>query len=187
MRRKLTVFSATLALLLSTSAAAQTKPGPNAAPPPQATETQTPPSQPATTVPDEPGAPQPTAPGQTGSTPGQEQAAPGAASQLTPPATGQTPSGQSVPDQSQAAQVTKATAADVKAGTSVYDAKGNLVGKVDSVSSKGAVVNTGTVKAAIPTSSFAKGDKGLILGMTKAELEAAAKKTETKPAKKPKS
>jgi hypothetical protein len=180
MRRKLTVFSATLAVVVSAPAAAQTKPETNPATPAQPTQT------PTTVTPDEPGTPQSTAPGQTGTTPGQEQTTPGEASQLTPPATGQTPSGQTAPDQAQAAQITKATAADIKAGTSVYDSKGNLVGKIDSVSSKGAVIDTGSVKATIPASSFAKGDKGLVFGMTKAELEAAAKKTEAKPAKKPK-
>lgn len=87
------------------------------------------------------------------------------------------------------AQPTAATAADVKAGVSVYDQKGGLVGKVESVSAKGAVVSTGTVKASIPVSSFAKGDKGLIISMTKAELDASAKQktaTTTKTAKKPK-
>src|SRR5690242_11414031 len=76
-----------------------------------------------------------------------------------------------------------ATAADVKAGVSVYDQNGGLVGKVDSVSSKGAVVNTGTVKAAIPVSSFAKNDKGLVIAMTKADIDAAAKKSAPKPKK----
>jgi hypothetical protein len=74
-----------------------------------------------------------------------------------------------------------ATAADVKAGLSVYDQNGGLVGKIDVVTSKGAVVNTGTVKASIPVSSFAKGDKGLVIAMTKAEIDAAAKKSTTKP------
>lgn len=182
MRREFNLFTATLALLLSSGAAAQTKP----ATPTQPSQSPPTASQPATTMPDEPGAPQSTAPGQTGTTPGQEQTSPGEASQLTPPATGQTPSGQAVPDQAQAAQITKASAADVKTGASVYDSKGNLVGKIASVSSKGAVIDTGSIKATIPMSSFAKGDKGLVFGMTKAELEAAAKKTEAKPAKKPK-
>lgn len=74
-----------------------------------------------------------------------------------------------------------ATAADVKAGVSVYDQNGGMVGKVDSVSSKGAVVNTGTVKAAIPVSSFAKNEKGLVIAMTKAEIDAQAKKSPPKP------
>jgi hypothetical protein len=128
------------------------------------------------TPPDEPGTPQSTAPGQTQTTPGQTQTEPGQASQTTPPDTGQTPSGQAVPDQTQASQLSKATAADLKAGTSVYDQKGDLVGKIVSVSAKGAVLDTGVVKATIPVSGFAKSDKGLVVGMTKAEIDAAAKK-----------
>ena len=128
------------------------------------------------TQPDEPAPPQSTAPGQTQTTPGQMQTTPGEASQQTPPATGQTPSGQTAPDQAQASQLSKATAADVKAGISVFDAKGDLVGKVVSADEKGVVVDTGTLKASLPLSGFAKNSKGLVLGMTKAELEAAAKK-----------
>jgi len=131
-------------------------------------------------MPDEPATPQSTAPGQTGTTPGQEQTTPGEASQLTPAQTGTTPSGKSVPsDQAQASQLTAATAADVKSGVSVYDQKGGLVGKIDSVSGKNAVVSTGSVKASVPISSFAKGDRGLVIAMTKSQLDAAAKPTTT--------
>ena len=148
------------------------------------TQSTTPPpasTRPATTMPDEPATPQSTAPGQTGSAPGQAQTSPGQASEITPAQTGQTPSGQAVPgDQAQAGQVTAATAADVKAGVSVFDQKGEAIGKVDSVSGKDAVVSTGTIKASIPISSFAKNDKGLVMAMTKAELEAAAKKKSPK-------
>ena len=190
MQLRLNSLAGALALVICAAAAeAQTaKKPPSAAPVPPAQQTTTAPatSTESATTPDEPSTPQSTAPGQAGTTPGQEQTTPGQASQLTPPDTGQTPSGQPVPNQAQSGQVTKATATDIKAGASVYDAKGGLVGKIDSVSSKGAVIDTGTVKATIPSSSFAKGDKGLVFGMTKAELEAAAKKTETKPAKKPK-
>ena len=146
---------------------------------------------PATTA-DEPAAPQSTAPGQTGTTPGQTQASPGEASEITPAETGTTPSGQSVPSgQASAPQVTAATAADVKAGVSVFDQKGGVVGKVDSVSGKTAVVSTGKVKASVPISSFAKGDKGLVISMSKAEIDAQAKAattttTKTAPPKKPK-
>jgi hypothetical protein len=38
------------------------------------------------------------------------------------------------------------------------------------------VVDTGTVKAAIPLSGFGKSDKGLIISMSKEEIDAAAKK-----------
>jgi hypothetical protein len=79
------------------------------------------------------------------------------------------------------AGVQPATAADVKAGVSVYDQKGALVGRVESVTAKGAVVSTGVVKATIPISSFAKGEKGLVIGMTKAQLDASAKAKTTKP------
>ena len=48
-------------------------------------------------------------------------------------------------------------------GVEVYDQSGALVGKVDSVSSDGAIVNTGKARAEIPLSSFGKNDKGLVV------------------------
>jgi hypothetical protein len=91
-----------------------------------------------------------------------------------PTATTTTTTTQPAKDQS-GATVTAATTADVKAGVPVFDAKGGVVGKIDSVSAKGAVVNTGTVKATVPVASFAKNDKGLVISMSKAEIDAAAK------------
>jgi hypothetical protein len=73
------------------------------------------------------------------------------------------------------AAVKKATAADIKTGVDVYDSKGGLVGKIESVTAKGAVVNTGATKAELTTSSFGRGQKGLVIGMSKGELDAAAK------------
>jgi hypothetical protein len=73
------------------------------------------------------------------------------------------------------ATVTAATAADVKAGVPVFDSKGGVVGKIDSVTASGAVVNTGTAKASVPLASFGKNDKGVVISMTKAEINAAAK------------
>lgn len=84
-----------------------------------------------------------------------------------------------------AGEVTAATAADLKAGMSVYDQTGALVGKVDSVKDGGAIVNTGKARAEIPLTSFGKSDKGLVVGTTKSELDAAAKK-DTKSTTKPK-
>lgn len=129
--------------------------------------------------------PQATAPGQTGTTPGQEQATPGQASDLTPADTGTTPSGQTTANGAVNANAnakaevatTKVTKADVKAGATLYDSSGASVGKIDSVTAKGAVLDTGKVKVTIPLSSLAKSDKGLVIGMTKAEIEAAAKKS----------
>lgn len=160
---KLTIL-ATAAILLPAAASAQE------APPPQ--------EPPTTTQPDEPAPPQTMAPGQTQTTPGQTQTTPGQATETAPPDTGQAAS-QPAADQTKA--VAKATAADVKAGASVYDPKGDLVGKVVSSSEKGVVIDTGTTKASIPLASLGKSDKGLVLGMTKAELEAAAKKSAPKP------
>jgi hypothetical protein len=131
--------------------------------------------------PDEPAAPQTTAPGQTATTPGQSQTSPGEASDMTPAQTGTTPSGQPVPsDQAQNNQVTAATAADVKAGTAVFDQTGGPVGKIVSATAKEAVIDTGTVRAAIPLSSFGKNDKGLVISMSKDDIDAAAKKAAPK-------
>ncbi len=74
----------------------------------------------------------------------------------------------------QAATPAAATAADVKTGASVYDKNGELVGTIDSVSGGSAVVSTGKVKATIEMSGFGKNDKGLMILLTKAEIEAAA-------------
>jgi hypothetical protein len=71
--------------------------------------------------------------------------------------------------------VTAATEADIAKGASVYDQNGELVGKVDSVSSKGAIVSTGKARAEIPITSFGKNDKGLVVAITKADLDAEAK------------
>lgn len=127
-----------------------------------------------TTPPTEPTTGRTTAPGQIGTTPGQMQTTPGDASQMTPAATDQTPP-------TSAAATTAATAADVKKGSAVYDQSGGTVGKIESVSGKDAVLSTGTTRATVPISSFAKNDKGLVIGMTKAEIDAQAKKSAPKP------
>lgn len=88
-----------------------------------------------------------------------------------PGQTGATPSGKT-----ETVATTKPTKADMKAGASVFDPSGNSVGKVESVTAKGVVLDTGKVKVAIPIASLAKGNKGLVIAMTKAEVEAAAKK-----------
>lgn len=134
--------------------------------------------QPTTPPATPPAAPQSTAPGQTGTTPGQEQTTPGQASDLTPAVTGTTPSGQTTAKgETTAAATTKVTKADVKTGAEIFDTSGATVGKIDSVSAKGAVVDTGKVKVTVPLSSLAKSDKGLVIAMTKAQIEAAAKKS----------
>jgi hypothetical protein len=130
---------------------------------------------PATTAPAPTAPPQSTAPGQTETTPGQQQTTPGEASDLTPAVTGQTPSGQTT-GQTQTAPTEKVAKADVKAGATVFDSAGDTVGTIKSVSAKSAVLDTGKVKVTIPLTSLAKSEKGLLVGMSKAEIEAAAKK-----------
>ena len=180
MSLKLNGFLGTTALLISSGALAQAQPAQPANPP---AVKQAVPAQPATTTTTtkatDPLAatPQSTAPGQTQSTPGQAQTTPGQASELTPAVTGQTPSGQTVPNAAaDKPVVTAATAADLKTGVSVYDQKGDLVGTVEKVDGDNAVVSTGSARASIALSSFGKSDQGLVISMTKGELNAAAKK-----------
>ncbi|MFL6721404.1 MAG: hypothetical protein ACJ8FT_06330 [Sphingomonas sp.] len=188
MRLQLTSLSGVLTLVAS-SAMAQVTPGSIPATPVQANKSAvpTPPAAttPPTVTPSDTTVPPSTAPGQAQTTPGQ-------ASQLTPAVTGQTPSGQATgtavtgqtpsaqaTGTADAGQLTAATSADVKAGVSVYDQKGGLVGKVESVGDKGAVVNTGKARAQIPIASFAKSGKGLVLALSKAELDVQGAKTTT--------
>ena len=62
-------------------------------------------------------------------------------------------------------------------GAVVYDMQGGTVGTIASVDGTNAVVDTGTVKAAIPLASLGTSPKGPTLAMTKAQLEAAASQT----------
>jgi hypothetical protein len=86
----------------------------------------------------------------------------------------QAPAAASAPAPAAAAAPATATVA-VTTGAAVTDAKGGAVGTIASVNGDVAVVDTGAVKASIPVTSFAKTDSGFAIGMTKTELEAAAK------------
>lgn len=71
-----------------------------------------------------------------------------------------------------------ATAADIKAGSSLRDVKGVGIGTVASVDSDGVVVDTGQTKIKVPLMAFGKDDRGLLLAITAAkfnELIAQAK------------
>lgn len=72
-----------------------------------------------------------------------------------------------------------ATQADLKAGAEVYDTAGVTVGTIQSVTATGAVVASGKLRAEVPTASFAKNAKGLVIGITKAEFEAAVSKAKS--------
>ena len=93
-----------------------------------------------------------------------------------PPAQTTTQQSTTTTTTTQQEQLKPATSADVKAGASVFDQQGGTVGKVDSVDAEGVVISTGSVRAKIPLSSVGVGSKGLVIGATKAELEAEAKK-----------
>jgi len=66
------------------------------------------------------------------------------------------------------------SAVAVTAGAQVFDQSGGTVGKIDSVEGQFAVLATDKSKVRLPVTSFAKGDKGLIIGMTKDQVDAAA-------------
>jgi hypothetical protein len=67
-----------------------------------------------------------------------------------------------------------ATAAAPAVGATIFDAQGGTIGTIASSDGTNAVVDTGTVKAAVPLTSFGTSPKGPTLAMTKAEIETAA-------------
>ncbi|MDF2638340.1 MAG: hypothetical protein K0R64_1324 [Novosphingobium lindaniclasticum] len=66
-----------------------------------------------------------------------------------------------------------AAAAAPTVGAKVFGPDGSEVGTVEAVQSGVVTVNTGTARAGLPTASFAMREKGLTIGMNKADLEAA--------------
>ena len=78
-----------------------------------------------------------------------------------------------------AAAATAPAAANVTVGAAVSDPSGGAVGTIEAVNGPNATLSTGTAKANLPLTSFAKGENGLVIGMTKADLEAAVAKATT--------
>ncbi|MBC2665020.1 hypothetical protein H7F51_05790 [Novosphingobium flavum] len=68
----------------------------------------------------------------------------------------------------------------VTAGATVYGPQGDVVGTVEKISGASAIVNTGKHSAALPTSAFGKNDKGLLVSMSKDQLDAAVEAAEAK-------
>ena len=68
---------------------------------------------------------------------------------------------------------TPATVSDVREGSTVHDTQGSVVGTIESVDENGAVVSTGRARARLPFSSFGKNGRGLVISLSRAELEAA--------------
>lgn len=82
-----------------------------------------------------------------------------------------------VPDSAApATAAASAPAPNVTVGAQVADASGGAVGTIESVSGGNAVLSTGTAKATLPVTAFAQGPNGLVIGMTKADVEAAVAK-----------
>lgn len=71
------------------------------------------------------------------------------------------------------AQEPAAAAAAPTVGAKVFDAQGNEVGTVEGIQGDIVTVSTGTARAGLPKSAFVTREKGLTIGMTKAQLEAA--------------
>lgn len=167
MSLKLTYVATAAAIAFSTAAFAQSTT--------TETTTQSTTTQPATTQP-EPTTTQTTTTQPTTTPEGQPATTTQTTTTETQPTT--TPEGQPATATTQTTttqtQVTAATADDVKAGVKVFDQTGAEVGKVDSVKGDAAVVNTGKARAEIPLKSFGKNDSGLVISITKAEIEAKA-------------
>lgn len=106
---------------------------------------------------------------------GAESAPPAAAEQAAPASADAAPAAAPADNAPTAA----ATQADIKAGVEVFDNAGVTVGTVQSVTATGAVVASGNLRAEVPAASFAKNSKGLVIGITKAEFEAAVAKAKS--------
>jgi hypothetical protein len=71
------------------------------------------------------------------------------------------------------ARAVPAKPADVMVGGEVRDSKGVVIGTIDSVSMAAAVVASTGGKVEVPLEAFGKNNKGLLVGMTKAQFDAA--------------
>jgi hypothetical protein len=72
-----------------------------------------------------------------------------------------------------AAPAAAAAAVNPTVGAKVFDAEGGEVGTVEQVQGDNVIVSTGTARAGLPKSAFVTREKGLTIGMNKAQLEAA--------------
>lgn len=68
----------------------------------------------------------------------------------------------------------EAAGVKVAVGAQVVDTAGNPVGTIEQVAGDLAVLSTGSNKVSLPLSSFGAGEKGPVLAMTRAEVDAAA-------------
>jgi len=73
----------------------------------------------------------------------------------------------------QAAAPAASAAAAPTVGAKVFDAEGGEVGTVEAIQGDIVTVSTGTARAGLPKTAFVSREKGLTIGMNKAQLEAA--------------
>jgi hypothetical protein len=72
-----------------------------------------------------------------------------------------------------AGKTVAAKPADVVIGSPVSDTSGVAIGTIDSVSADAAIVLSGDKRISVPLAGFGKNRNGLVLGLTKAEFDAA--------------
>lgn len=96
---------------------------------------------------------------------------------IAAPSLAQTNAPAAAPDSAAQAATPASTTPSVTVGAQVADANGGAVGTIESVSGGNAVLSTGTAKATLPLTAFGQGQNGaLVIGMTKAQVEAAVAK-----------
>jgi hypothetical protein len=83
-------------------------------------------------------------------------------------------SGASAGRQTGPVQVTPATDADFTKGKAVKDLSGQLVGTIDSTTEVGVVLAIGKQLIQVPKSAIGKNDSGLVMAMTRTQVEAGA-------------
>ncbi len=96
---------------------------------------------------------------------------------ITQPATAQPPQGAPSAQGGQAAQPAQAARAGVAPGARVSDPKGGEVGTVSRVDGQFVILKTDKHEARLPVSSFTAHNGGLLVAMTRDELNAAVEKT----------
>jgi hypothetical protein len=73
-------------------------------------------------------------------------------------------------------EATPASDADLAKGKVVNDPAGQPVGTIDSISDAGVVLAVGEQRIQVPKKVIGKTDSGLVIAVTRAQLEAASKK-----------
>jgi hypothetical protein len=73
-------------------------------------------------------------------------------------------------------EATPATAADLAKGVAVNDPSGSPVGTIDSTTDDTVVLLVGDRRIQVSRNTIGKNEKGLVIGLTKAEIDAGADK-----------